>query len=94
MRMSAHNMMSNKMLSLPASLKQTAEQLAADRGMSLNQFVVLAVAEKVATLQQSNNDSIFSGIAYRCGASGQSTAVLQSTGVRVQTIAIAAHCWG
>ena len=92
--MTVRNTITDKMLNLPASLKQTAEQLAAERGMSLNQFVVSAVAEKVSTLQQSSSDPGFPGIAYRYGASGQPTAILQSTGIRVQTIAIAAHHWG
>jgi uncharacterized protein (DUF433 family) len=33
------------------------------------------------------------GIAYRVGASGQPTPVIRGTGIRVQTIVIAAHHW-
>ena len=38
-------------LRLPASIKGEAERLAAEEGTSLNQFVALAVAEKVAALR-------------------------------------------
>ena len=38
-------------LRLPASIKAEAERLAASEGTSLNQFVAMAVAEKVAVLR-------------------------------------------
>ena len=38
-------------LHLPVSIKDEAEKLAAAEGTSLNQFVVMAVAEKVAALR-------------------------------------------
>jgi hypothetical protein len=38
-------------LRLPASLKAEAERLAEQEGTSLNQFVAVAVAEKVAALR-------------------------------------------
>lgn len=38
-------------LRLPASIKAEAERLAAADGTSLNQFVAIAVAEKVAALR-------------------------------------------
>lgn len=38
-------------LRLPASIKAEAERLAAEEGTSLNQFVAIAVAEKVAALR-------------------------------------------
>lgn len=37
-------------LRLPASIKAAAEQLAREEGVSLNQFVATAVAEKLAAL--------------------------------------------
>jgi len=42
---------SNYALRLPASLKREVEKLAKDDGTSLNQFIVTAVAEKLATLR-------------------------------------------
>ena len=42
---------SNYALRLPASLKREVEKLARADGTSLNQFIVTAVAEKLATLR-------------------------------------------
>lgn len=42
---------SNYALRLPASLKQAAETVARADGTTLNQFIVTAVAEKVAALR-------------------------------------------
>jgi uncharacterized protein (DUF433 family) len=81
-------------LNLPAQLKQDAEVCAAAQGVSLNQFILWAVAEKVGALHQSLADPAFPHITYRRGTSGQPTAVLQGTGLRVQTIVVAAHTWG
>jgi uncharacterized protein (DUF433 family) len=76
-------------LNLPDRLKQEVEQLAQNQGISLDQFVLWAVTEKVGTLKAS-----FSLIAYRQGASGQIFPVIKGTGVRVQTLTIASHKWG
>lgn len=38
-------------LKLPASVKKTAAELAANDGVSLNQFIAAAVAEKVGCLR-------------------------------------------
>jgi hypothetical protein len=42
---------SNYALRLPASLKAAAEQVAKEDGTTLNQFIVTAVAEKLAALR-------------------------------------------
>ncbi len=42
---------SNYALRLPASLKKSAEAVAREDGSTLNQFIVSAVAEKVAALK-------------------------------------------
>lgn len=42
---------SNYALRLPASLKRELEKVARDDGTSLNQFIVTAIAEKLATLR-------------------------------------------
>ena len=42
---------SNYALRLPLSLKSGAEQMARDDGSTLNQFIVSAVAEKLAALK-------------------------------------------
>jgi uncharacterized protein (DUF433 family) len=76
-------------LNLPINLKQEAEALAARQGISLNQFIMWSVSEKVASLRQELDDPKFPGITYRRGASGWVTPVLLGTGIRVQTIAVA-----
>ena len=81
-------------LNLPVQLKQDAETWAAQQGVSLNQFILWAVAEKVGALGQRLDDPAFPHITYRRGASGQPTAVVRGTGIRVQTLVIAAHTWG
>lgn len=81
-------------LSLPAHLKQDAETLAASQGMSLIQFVLWAVAEKVGDLRGQLSDPAFPRIIYRRGASGQPRPVLRGANLRVQTIATASTHWG
>jgi uncharacterized protein (DUF433 family) len=78
-------------LNLPTQLKSRAEQLAARQGVSLNQFILWSVAEKVGALQQTLDDPRFPGIIYRYGASGVETPVLRGTGLRVQTLVIDVH---
>jgi uncharacterized protein (DUF433 family) len=75
-------------LNLPVNLKREAEQLAARQGISLNQFIMWSVSEKVASLRQELDDPNFPGITYRRGASGWVTPVIRGTGIRVQTIVV------
>ncbi len=75
-------------LNLPGELKHDAEQLAARQGVSLNQFILWSVAEKVGALKQQADDPRFPGIVYRYGASGVPAPVLRGTGLRVQTLVI------
>jgi len=80
-------------LSLPAQLKREAEQFATEQGVSLNQFILWAVSEKVGSLRQLLDDPAFPHITYRRGASGRPEPVLRSSGLRVQTVAVAAQKW-
>lgn len=80
-------------LNLPTRLKQEAEKWAANQGVSLNQFILWAVAEKVGALSQQLDDPAFPQVTYRRGAGGRPTPVLRGTAIRVQTIVVAAHCW-
>ena len=73
-------------LNLPVSLKHEAEELASRQGISLNQFIMWSVSEKVASLRQTLDDPNFPGITYRRGASGWITPVIRGAGIRVQTI--------
>jgi len=75
-------------------LKRDAEEWAARQGVSLNQFIMWAVAEKIGALSQSLDDPAFPRITYRRGAYGWPTPVLRGTGIRVQTLVVAAHHWG
>lgn len=81
-------------LNLPAQLKHEAEAWATTQGISLNQFILWAVAEKVGALKQQLDDPAFPHLTYRRGASGQPTAVVRGTGIRVQALVVAAHTWG
>jgi len=85
--------MSRYALNLPTQLKEEAEQWAAKQGVSLNQFILWAVAEKVGALRQQLDDPTFPQITYRRGAAGRPVPVLRGTGIRVQTIAVA-QAWG
>jgi uncharacterized protein (DUF433 family) len=75
-------------LNLPVNLKREAEELAARQGISLNQFIMWSVSDKVASLRQELDDPNFPGITYRRGASGWVTPVIRGTGIRVQTIVV------
>jgi uncharacterized protein (DUF433 family) len=81
-------------VNLPLKLQQEAEQWATRQGVPLEEFILSAVAEKVASLRYQEVDPSFPTIAYRQGASGQPVPVICGTGIRVQTIVIAAYQWG
>jgi uncharacterized protein (DUF433 family) len=81
-------------LNLPVQLKTMAEQCATQQGVSLNQFILWAVSEKVGELKQQLDDPAFPHVTYRRGAGGQPTPVVRGAGIRVQTLAIAAQKWG
>lgn len=81
-------------LNLPAQLKHDAETWAVRQGVSLNQFILWAVAEKVGALHHSLDDPAFPHTTYRRGASGQPVAVLRGSGLRVQTVVVATQAWG
>ena len=78
-------------LNLPNELKRDAENLAKKQGVSLNQFILWSVAEKVGGLMQGLDDPNFPAITYRRGASGTISPILRGTGIRVQTIVVASE---
>lgn len=80
-------------LNLPQQLKQEAEALAQKQGISLNQFILWATAEKVGALNQDLDDPAFPHVTYRRGAAAIPTPVLRGTGIRVQAVAIAREQW-
>jgi uncharacterized protein (DUF433 family) len=79
-------------MNLPQQLQQDATQFAQQQGISLEQFVLWAVAEKVGALKQ-KADLAFPEITMRLGASGVLTPIIKGTNIRVQTIAIAHSRW-
>lgn len=78
-------------LNLPNDLKKDAERLAKQQGVSLNQFILWSVAEKVGGLMQGLDDPDFPNITYRRGASGTLAPILRGTGIRVKTIVLASQ---
>lgn len=80
-------------LNLPEQLKQEAEQWAADQGVSLNQFIMWAVAEKVGALRERLDDPAHPHVTYRRGAAGMPSPVVRGTRIRVQTLVLAARQW-
>jgi uncharacterized protein (DUF433 family) len=79
---------------LPSQLKQEAEKWAENQGVSLDEFILWAVAEKVAVLKEQLNEQTFPNIIYRRGVSGQLLPILRGTNLRVQTVVVAARQWG
>lgn len=73
-------------LNLPADLKLEAEALAKKQGVSLNQFIMWSVAEKVASMRGQLDDPRFPLITYRRGGSGISRPVIRGTAIHVQAI--------
>ena len=80
-------------LNLPVKLKEEAASLAKQQGISLNQFILWSVSEKVGTLRQPLDDPNFPQITYRRGEGDVPTPVLAGTGIRVQTIVVCVNTW-
>jgi uncharacterized protein (DUF433 family) len=80
-------------LNLPAQLKEEAEKWAALQGVSLNQFILWAVAEKVGALGNRLDDPEFPQITHRRGSSGLFRPVIHGTAIHVQTIVSAVQAW-
>jgi uncharacterized protein (DUF433 family) len=87
-------LMAQYSLNLPSQLQQDAQKWAENQGVSLDEFILWAVAEKVGALKEQFNEQTFPNITYRRGASGQLLPILRGTNLRVQTVAVAAGQWG
>ena len=81
-------------LNLPVDLKQDAEQVARQQGVSLNQLILWSLAEKVTALKAKIDDPNFPNISYKVDAEGQLVPMIRGTGIRVQTIVVAFNDWG
>jgi uncharacterized protein (DUF433 family) len=80
-------------LNLPPDLRNEASKWAERQGISLNQFILWSVAEKVGQLRGGLDDERFIGVTYRRGASGFPTPVIGATSIRVQSLVVAARHW-
>jgi uncharacterized protein (DUF433 family) len=81
-------------LNLPVQLKHQAEKWAKLQGVSLNQFILWAVSEKIGNLDSQLDDPRFPHVVYRRSVSGQPVAKIRGTNIRIQTIVIANRDWG
>jgi uncharacterized protein (DUF433 family) len=80
-------------LNLPVDLKQEAEQVAEQQGISLNQLILWSLTEKVTSLKGKLDDPDFPSITYKKDTANQLVPVIRGKGIRVQTIVIASHFW-
>ena len=80
-------------LNLPVDLKQEAEQVAQQQGVSLNQLILWSLTEKVTALKGKLDDPNYPSITYKLDTENQLVPVIRSKGIRVQTIVIAFHHW-
>jgi uncharacterized protein (DUF433 family) len=85
--------MSNNSLEIPEILLKEVEKSALKQGISVEQFILWTLAEKVGVLSQSNTNSESPFISYKRGASGKLTPMINNTGIRVQTLVIAHYNW-
>ena len=75
-------------LNLPVDLKREAEETARKQGVSLNQFIMWAVSEKVVSMRNQLDDPDFPQITYRRGGSGIPRPVIRGTAIHVQTLVL------
>jgi uncharacterized protein (DUF433 family) len=80
-------------LNLPVDLKQEAEQVAKQQGISLNQLILWSLAEKVTALKSKLDDPQYPNITYKIDTQGNPVPILRGSGLRVQTIVIWANVW-
>lgn len=75
-------------LNLPVDLKEEAQMLAKKQGVSLNQFIMWSVSEKVTSMRNELDDPNFPLITYRRGGSGIPRPVIRGTAIHVQTLVL------
>jgi uncharacterized protein (DUF433 family) len=85
--------MLNNSLTLPEPLLKEAVKCAVNQGISVEQFIIWAIAEKIGVLTQPSIDLEYPHITYKRGASGKFTPIINNSGLRVQTLVIAHHNW-
>jgi uncharacterized protein (DUF433 family) len=80
-------------LNLPVDLKQEAEEVAEQQGVSLNQLILWSLSEKVTSLKSKIDDPNFPSVTYKLDSTNQLVPIIKGAGIRVQTIVIAFHDW-
>jgi uncharacterized protein (DUF433 family) len=80
-------------LNLPVDLKQEAEQVAQQQGVSLNQLILWSLTEKVTSLKGKLDDPNYPSITYKLDTENELVPIIRSKGIRVQTIVIASQVW-
>lgn len=85
--------MITNLLQLPEPLLKEVEKYARNQGISVEQFILRTLAEKIGVLNQQLTDESSPYIIYKQGASGKFTPVIKNSGVRVQAVVIAHHTW-
>lgn len=86
--------MTSDSFNLPPLLREKAQRYAASLGVSLEEFVLSSVAEKIEVLTEHYEYLAFPELTYRRGASGLIVPIVHGTGLRVQTLALASQQWG
>ena len=71
--------MSRYSLNLPTDLKYQAEKWAKQQGVSLNQFILWAVSEKVGGLESQLDDPRFPQVVYKKSVSGPPVPKIRGT---------------
>jgi len=80
-------------LNLPVDLKQEAEQVAQQQGVSLNQLILWSLTEKVTSLKGKLDDPNYPSITYKLDTENQLVPMIRNVSIRVQTIVIASQVW-
>lgn len=85
--------MTQYFLKLPPKLQQEAEKYAADQGITLENLIIWAIAEKIGILKQKVDNNLFEDIIYCQSIEGQMIPKLRGTNIQVKTLVIALKNW-
>ena len=80
-------------LKLPPKLQQEAEKYATVQGITLDNLIIWAIAEKIGSLKQSLEDNNFPDIVYYCNQEGGMIPKLRGTNIQVKTLVVAVKNW-
>ena len=80
-------------LKLPPKLQQEAEKYATDQGITLDNLIIWAFAEKIGSLKQSLDNNNFPDIVYSRNQEGEMIPKLRGTNIQVKTLVVAVKNW-